>query len=119
MNKTQALNKAIKLWGKGAGVQDRGAKWATGPDVRAEAKAKLAAMPRQWLDVEPTPTDDQTIGELKAWQARHRVWADEKRALAAVCHTYRFQVGAVAMGMFFEIKGEGDTWEEAFAKATK
>ena len=29
----------------------------------------------------------------------------------------RFVVGRVMMGMFFEVKGDGETWEAAFAKA--
>jgi hypothetical protein len=29
-----------------------------------------------------------------------------------------YAVGRVALGMFFEIKGQGTTWEEAFSEAT-
>lgn len=28
-------------------------------------------------------------------------------------------VGTVAMGMFFEVKGQGETWEAAFADADR
>ena len=33
--------------------------------------------------------------------------------------TYRCSVGHVAMGVFFHVEGQGDTWEEAFAAADK
>jgi len=38
---------------------------------------------------------------------------DEKRFL------HKASVGRVMMGMFFEVLGEGDTWEEAFRNADK
>jgi hypothetical protein len=29
----------------------------------------------------------------------------------------RFKVGRIMLGMFFEVRGDGPTWEAAFAKA--
>ena len=31
----------------------------------------------------------------------------------------RYRVGKVMFGMFFEVKGDGDTWEAAFASAER
>jgi len=48
---------------------------------------------------------------------------DERRACLEVVHAhlakavyYRYAVGRVELGMFFLVEGQGDTWEDAFAK---
>ncbi len=93
MNKAQALAKAIELWGKTAGVHDLGPKMASTPERRAAALAQLHAMTREER------------------RANRRVEAQ----LMSESSRFRYRVCALMFGMFFEIKGTGDTWEDAFA----
>lgn len=93
MNRAQALARATELWGKTAGIEDLGPKMASTPERRAAALSQLHAMTRE---------------ERKA---NRRLEAQ----LMSESWRYRYRVGALMFGMFFEIKGTGDTWEDAFA----
>jgi hypothetical protein len=46
-----------------------------------------------------------------------RARKQELDALFYRANRYRYSVGAIVMSLFFEIKGSGDTWEQAFAEA--
>lgn len=105
MNAKQALAQARVLWGSKARVQ--AGRIQTSPQIRDAGVAERARL----KDL------------LKA-----QVSEDERRVLnkqlmdasSAACR-YQFQVGFImnVAGMFsaFMVSGQGDTWEEAFAKA--
>jgi len=114
MTQATALKRAIKLWGKAGAVRDGGK--PTSLADRAAARLRFDAFGKDFP--EPRPTDDRTIAELKAWEARGRAWRQARSEAAAYCRFFRYAVG-VSSGMFFEVKGEGDTWEQAFAAAEK
>jgi hypothetical protein len=95
MNKRQALAKARQLWGEKAAVHDLGIKMASTPEQRAMAHKAMLALPN---------TFD---------------YRKQRDALFSQAWRQRFRVGAVMFGMFFEIKGHGDTWNDAFADAEK
>lgn len=102
MNRSQALQKAVRLWGiKKAAVRDDGKGRPSSPELRAEAAAKLKVMNA----AKATETKEQRKErmELLYWSGH-----------------YRYTVGTVmslgGLSGFF-VRGQGDTWEEAFAAA--
>jgi|CXWL01.1.fsa_nt_gi hypothetical protein len=105
MNAKQALAQARKRWGKAAGVQDNGPKRASTPEKRAEA----------------TKQHKEFVENLKATKGDRKNWSKEEREQASTLMfngwRHRYSVGRVMLGMFFEVKAEGDTWEEAFLTA--
>lgn len=102
MNRSQALKEAVRQWGKTAAVQDRGAGWPSSPELRAAASAKLKESNAARTKDEPREVRKARMG-----------------LLAASGH-YRYSVGVVhtmcGLSGFF-VKGQGDTWAEAFAAA--
>lgn len=100
MTQDQALIKAVRLWGKTACVRDDGKKKSSSPEKRAEAFAQLQALRESCADKHRTKEQRAEISRL-SYYATH----------------YRYAVGRVEMGMFFAVKGQGDTWAEAFANA--
>lgn len=97
MNKSKALKEAVKRWGKNAGVQEQRNCDST-PESREAAKLKLGEL-------------NKLSPEEK--KARRR----ERDDALSRSYWYRFTVGRISMGMFFEVLGQGDTWEEAFKAA--
>src|SRR5438046_783754 len=101
MNRSQALNEAVRLWGKNAAVRDDGKGRPSSPELRAKAAARLNEMNA----VKATETKEQRKErmELLHWSGH-----------------YRYTVGTVmslaGLGGFF-VRGQGDSWEEAFEKA--
>jgi hypothetical protein len=106
MNRSQALKEAVRLWGKKAAVRDSGK--PTSEEARKTASAKLPDARAMYKSAAPA--------ERKAYRA-------ELDSILSVALAYRYSVGYVgsAAGLFsyFSVQGQGDTWEEAFAKATK
>jgi len=104
MNAKQALAQARKRWGKSAAVQDE-PRLASTPEKRAE-------MERQHKEL---------VDHLKATKGDRQNWTKEEREQASNLMwgrwRYRYKVGRIMLGMFFEVKAEGDTWEEAFLTA--
>jgi hypothetical protein len=104
MNRSQALKEAVRLWGKKAGVQDDGPTRPSSPELRAAASARLK-------ELNAARTKDETREARK-----------ERMELLGQSGHYRYQVGTVmsmcGLSGFF-IRGQGDTWEEAFEKARK
>jgi hypothetical protein len=99
MNERQALAKARRLWGRHAAVRDSGK--PSGPEQRAaakEARAQFLALP-----ADRRPTDFAKQRDRLAWESG----------------CYRCSVGAVELGLFFAVKGQGDNFEEAFEDAER
>jgi hypothetical protein len=103
MNRSQALKEAARRWGnKAAAVRDDGPSRPSSPELRAAASAKLK-------ELNAAKTKDETK------EAR-----EERMKQLYLCGHYRYTVGTVmtmcGLSGFF-VRGQGDTWEEAFAKA--
>lgn len=98
----QALAEAARRWGKRAIVEDQGPKFASTPEARAVAHAAHLQL-RDKLTAEVGPREKWTKEQRS--QVSDLMWASMR---------LRYKVGAVMMGMFFEVKGEGDSWDEAF-----
>lgn len=101
MNKAKAMKEAKRRFGKTAAIQDYGAVLVRTPEQRMAAKAELKRM-----------QETLTKEEQKLRQK-------ERDALFSTAHHYRYSVGKIALGMFFAVEGEGDSWEEAFFDADR
>ncbi len=124
MTMKTALAHAKKLWGTSAMVNDRGWKNGSTPEERADAMAELRALPDPakefrwtWDDV----GDDMTMWHVRVvteHMARYRKDLERKRALIGGRIAHQFAVGKVIQPFgAFMVKGEGDTWEQAFEQA--
>ncbi len=102
MNRTQALRKAIKLFGKNATVKYYGPAWPSSHEARAIARTAFKELREQCK----TP-------ELRK---EHRKKLD--RLQSESLH-YRFCIGKIEMGMFNAIKACGDSWEGCFRALTE
>lgn len=99
MNRSQALKQAVGRWGKKAAVRDEGRK--TSPEIRAASLKRLAE-----LRAMPEPRSPEVRKEIK------------EHLGAGLDYRYSVgYVGGIAGFSFFSVQGQGDTWEEAFAKA--
>lgn len=102
MTRSQALAKAVRLWGKKAAVRDDGK--PTSDAGRAVGRAEAER-------IKALPADQQKALSKERSYAR-----------STACH-YQYSVGHIMVcgGMFsaFVVEGQGDSWEAAFAKATK
>ena len=104
MTRSQALKEAVHRWGKLGCVEDRGAKRASNEEQRNAARAERKAL-----------LDSLTPEEKKARR-------EELDRLFSAAFRYRYTVGEI--GGFpgfrcFHIRGQGDSWEDAFSKADK
>lgn len=99
MNQSQALSKARKLFGKAAFVRDDGR--VTSPELRAKARAELAAL-------RATPPLE-----------RGKNFRAEESILVLLSIYYRCAVGHAALGLFFSVEGEGDNWGDALDAAQR
>ena len=103
MNTKQALKEAIRRFGKNAAVRDDGKACASTPDARKLAHDEIMRLNAQRKDAS---LDKVALKEID----------EARRQLFGPANRYRFTVGHVAMGMFFSVEGQGDTWELAFAQ---
>lgn len=105
MNSKQAMTQARARWGKKAAVQDSGKE--TSEAIRKAASAEVERL-------RATLTKEQ-----QKEPANRKLIRD----LSNVSCNFRYQVGSVQSiaGVFsaFLISGQGDTWEEAFARADR
>lgn len=115
MTNEQAMKRAAKRWGKRAMIENKGR--FSSPDRRADARQRADAARVRIKEI------DQEIAErLKALDWYQSLTGERKELQktasenASLSMFHRFAVGR-DMGMFFEVLGSGDTWEEAFAKA--
>lgn len=102
MNRTQAMKEARRLFGKNAAIRDNGK--PTSEEMRKEASAKL-------------PHIRARLAEAKGAE-RKEIRAELDAALGKALG-YRYTVGCVqgACGFaWFAVRGQGDTWDAAFAK---
>ncbi len=115
----QALREALKRFGKKAAVQDGGWRAASAPEERESAKAELPSVRKQIAAIETRHKE-----ELAPIYKRHREeLADLKKRegeIRGIMHCRQYSVGTISdFGGYqaFSVKGEGDTWDEAFEKA--
>jgi len=104
----QSLAHAVSLWGKTACVEDRGARFARPQSEREAAKAK-----REMLLAHKKATASTASREER------NAMQKELDNLFHLSFNKQYIVGSVEMGMFFLIKGDGDTWDEAFVEAER
>ena len=113
MTRAEALAKARKLWGKRAFLrvgprlsspEDREQRLSQVRDLRA-SKITLDAHYAAWLEQQP---------EHQRYLAARRIILDQIRTHDVMPY-YKFELG-VNLGWATEIKGWGDTWEDAFTK---
>lgn len=97
MNKTQALRKAVKLFGKNATITDYGVARQSSPEARKVASESHKALREKCSTPELRAANKKELSHL-AHEASH----------------YRYSVGVVVMGMFNSIKACGDSWEGCF-----
>lgn len=117
MTRDHAIKAARKRYGKSAHI--RAGERLSSPERReaadVERRALLAKRNEMNQDLDRT-TDPTRRAEVEAEIKRLNKAITE----AAYWATYRkFAIGQIALGMFFAIDAEGDTWEEAFAEATR
>lgn len=103
MTQQQALAETQKRWGRG-GVVEFNKKGCTKVErdvASAALKAHREAKPR----------------------APDLAWRKRERELMGVALSYRYRVGQIismpGFGGCFEVRGEGDSWEEAFTQAER
>jgi hypothetical protein len=113
MTQKQALAEATRRWGKGAGVRYEPKRQGTAASrlaAEAELRALMAVKP-----VEPIGVKREVASpEWAAFRAARNEWMKAKDEAWGRSVSYKYTVGCVVMGLFFEIKGQGDSWEEAF-----
>lgn len=71
-------------------------------------------------------TARQALKEAQRRWGKHAVVEDQKKPTYCVkkdgtryMASDRFKVGRIMLGMFFEVLGDGPTWEEAFEKSNR
>lgn len=95
MNRTQAMRKAQKLFGKNAAITDYGT--PSSHESREMARSEFKAL-----------RDKCTTPEIR--RANQKEWD----RLGHESRHYRYSVGVVTMGLFNSIKACGDSWEGCF-----
>lgn len=96
MTRNQAFRKAIKLFGKTAGIQDY--KRPSSHESREIARGEMKAL-----------NEKCTTPELR------KQFSKERDDVLSRAMYYRYSIGRVEMGLFFAVKACGDSWEGAFA----
>lgn len=117
MTNDQAMKQATKRWGTRAAVRNAGR--FSSPERRDEASGKTQTARARIKDI-----DQEIAARLKALDWYQALTSERKDLQKVISESsgmamfYRFSVGK-NMGMFFEVLGSGDTWEEAFAQADR
>jgi hypothetical protein len=119
MTDKSALKEAVRRWGKGGGVSKR-----KSPSSQAERDAGHAEVQRLRANPPQRPTTGDAPGdragpEWEAWRAANRAHQKAINEAMSKAFHYQYSVGAIFMGFAFEIKGSGDTWEQAFEAARR
>lgn len=119
MTEKQAMREAKKRWGKKAYIESRLGASDTHARERAHAELKIARDHREAIGMEVIRRLRATPWWLEMEEQQKKL-TDEIKTLQSKAMSYRFQVGALGlMGMAFCVRGQGDTWEEAFARASR
>ena len=115
MTREQASKAAAKRWGKRAmwRVEEKSSSPERRESARAEAAELKAKADALSAEIKRRLDALDWLTEMNAERLRLRKAAD--RAGWGAMH-YKFTVGE-NVGYAFVVKGQGDTWEEAFAKA--
>lgn len=115
MTNQQAIAKAKKRWGAKFSV--RAGQSFSSPERRTQARDTVVQARDEIKQI-----DEEVARRLKEldWyqelQTRRRKCREHVSNTEGLAHYYRFSVGT-QNGVFFSVAGQGDTWEEAFAKA--
>ena len=94
----QALKRAVQMFGKNAAVQWNKAALTKTEKAPYEAEREILISYSHQKSIRRA--NDGRIGQI-----------------GGLVRSYKATVGRIMLGMFFEVHGEGDTWEEAFANA--
>ena len=121
MTDKQAMAQAKKRWGKNGFIESRlGAQDADG---REKARTEMLQLKEEKTNLEAELQRRLAeTGWYREIQEKLRQLSTARQKALGRAHSYRFRVGEIhnvgGLGMA-HIRGEGDTWEEAFAKAGK
>jgi hypothetical protein len=117
VTRAQALKAAKKRWGKRALVRANDA--LSSPERRDEARTRTIALRSRRTAIEAEIAERlAALDWYQALRAEQRAVAAELDRVNVRQSYYKFAVGRASLGGFvFSIEGEGDTWEDAFAKA--
>lgn len=100
MNQSQALRKAVKLFGKNAVIQAH--KMQSSPEQRAIGRA-------QQKELNARCTTDELRKQFRK---------ERDDALSQATY-YRYSIGKIEMGLFCAIKACGDSWAGCFRALEK
>lgn len=115
MDNKQAETEARKRWGKSFYI--RNGEGFSSPEKRDTNLVQYQTATKEIAEIEAEIK--RRLGELDWYQelrTRQQALRKEANNAQSNCLYYRFTVGKCG-GVFNEILGQGDTWEEAFAKA--
>lgn len=116
MTRDQALRQAQKRWGKRAAIRAEGE--LSSPEKRAAAKERKDTLRSQKAELEAEITRREVAAGIP--EVRAQIQALSKPITSEMWESmrYRFTVGSVdgVIGAF-HVKGQGDTWEQAFDAA--
>jgi hypothetical protein len=118
MDRATAVKRLGKILGKNAGY--RIDPKAPSPEEREKATVELPALTA--AKQAAMAARDKRYNELLAGDAEYqRLKAEAKQASDAAAHSsgvrsHRKITVGVSRGIFFEVKAEGDSWEEIFQK---
>ena len=117
MTRQQAFKEANKRWGRRGLI--RANESVSSPERRETASAKVQGLRQRKKEI------DAEISERLAGLDWYQALTAERRAAVEAIrktegHAFykKFSVGQNELGMFW-VKGQGDTWEEAFADADR
>ena len=121
MERAAALKKLTKLLGKTMGY--RVDPKAPTPEEREAARVALldARAGRDTINKQREERYKAILAadsEYQALRAAHSAAQKRVDAIAGTLRRWRFTVGR-SNGIFFEVKAEGDSWEEVIEKLTK
>lgn len=115
MTNDQAMKQAAKRWGKKALVRNAG--HFSSPERRAEAHEKTTTARARMKAIDREITERlKTLDWYQALTNERKELQKVASENSGIAMFHRFSVGRNA-GLFFEVLGSGDTWEEAFAQA--
>lgn len=120
MNSRQALTKARKLWGPRAHIEER-------PNApRREERAQADADLKEHRDRKPVrpahKLGEPDTPEMAAYRVAYREWKARENNLLGTAVSFPRAVGLVvhiAGIVMFNVKAQGDTWDDCFEKAAQ
>jgi len=101
MNSDQALSKCKKLFGKTAHI---------------ELNNRATLEPEKILLLKEI---EQERARIKSINLKHLKCKGYQDDTLSRLNTYRCKVGTIAIRMFFSVRGQGDSWQEAIDNAEK